>query len=213
MINEIGVFIDKHHRVIRTGLYVISFSGLVVFIRSTHILKVYREIAAIPPKAIEHQHLLRGVVRSVHDDGSLLVAHQPMILRNLIKARDDETLKVRLAGVQPQNGFSDYLSRTVAGKRIRWSLLNQNPEVADVILYTPGSWFGRRSCVNEAVVREGVGVVTTNSADVIRADVYNALIRVLLAAEVGADRKGKKGIWKRPSKFQIWKDWIRSWYR
>ena len=212
MINELAVFIDKHHRAIRAGLYVIGFTGLVVFIRSTRVLKVYRNVTDIPAIAIQQQHLLRGVVKNVSEDGSMAVAHQPLIFRNIIKARDREYINIRLAAVQPADGFVAHLNKSVHGKHVRFSLLNQNTDVADAILYQRVGWFSQRICVNEDVIRNGLGVVQT-SPELVHSDVCNRLARVLLKVEVKADKRGKKGVWKRPSKMEAWKNWLRSWYR
>ena len=213
MINQLGVFIDKHHRVIRAGLYVVGVVGCVIVVRNTHVLRVYRNVTAVPQHAIQQQHLLRGVVRNINTDCSLSVAHQPLLLRNFIKARDNETINIRLTAVQPQHGFSELLKETVLGKRVRFSLLNQNADVADAVVYMPGSLFSRRVCVNEMVISEGVGIVETSPpCELVRRDVYDSLTRVLLGVEVKADRKGRKGVWKKPSKLQVWKQWARSWF-
>ena len=215
MINQIGVFIDKHHRVINAGLYVIGFTGFVIVIRNTHFLRVYRDIAAIPHRAIQQQHPLRGVVKSINKDNSLSVAHQPLLFRSILKARENELLNVRLAAVQPHRGFTEYLNENICGRKVKFTLLNQNRDVADAVLYSRGRWLlSRRGSVNEAVVRDGVAVVDTASPqELVRKDVYDNLSRKLLTVEVKADQKGKKGVWRRPSRLKICKEWISSWFR
>ncbi|XP_010146683.1 PREDICTED: protein C3orf33 homolog, partial [Eurypyga helias] len=155
----------------------------------------------IPVKFIEKNVKLRGKLHHVTEKG-LEVEHIPISIPFLAsiqrKWQSKGLLLVRLAGVELAPSGMAWLQQELKPKQTLWFQLLGREDLAleCLVLVNKGRFLS--VCLNEEILRQGLG--RTARIEGLRHDsrLYWKLHRRLLRAELKASRKNK-GIWKEES--------------
>ncbi|XP_064159638.1 protein C3orf33 homolog isoform X2 [Anguilla rostrata] len=186
---------------ISTGL---AIAGIIILARSIRLITKFGTASEIPARFIERNVNLRGRVHRVTESG-LEVEHVPInipILSALLKKRrSDALLDVRLAGVELTEEGRAWLGQQLRPTETVWlRLIRREAEALDCLVsVSRGTIFN--TCMNEELLRLGLGKTVPLLGLHHESRLYWGLHRRLLKAEVRAEKKGK-GLWKERSLWQ-----------
>ncbi|EDO34819.1 predicted protein [Nematostella vectensis] len=189
VLTQASNFIDRHLRAIR--------------------LNWFKSVNSIPDEFIRKGIYLRGEVRGINEDNTLLVSHLPILKtpsykRKLSKLSDTTTTKrvegllpVNIAGIQYREGGNVWLKEYLNGTHVRFVPLRKTPCQQLVCIVHVKKGMCGKYCVNEELVRQGLAV-TARCKELENHKLYQGLFTRLLKAEVRAEKTGK-GVWEKPS--------------
>ena len=81
MINHITRFVDENLQVVRASITFTGAVGLYIFIKRSHLIKVYHNVKEIPTDFITKKIGLRGTVEHITPDGRLQVKHHSILFK------------------------------------------------------------------------------------------------------------------------------------
>ncbi|NXF77086.1 CC033 protein, partial [Sclerurus mexicanus] len=152
----------------------------------------------IPVEFVEKNVKLRGKLRHVTEKG-LEVEHIPISIPFLTalqrKWQAEGLLLIRLAGVELAPGGTAWLQRQLSPQQHMWfQLLGREGSALEcLVLVNKGRFLSM--CLNEELLRQGLGRAARIEGLPHESRLYWKLHRRLLRAELKALKK-KKGIWK-----------------
>ncbi|XP_032230459.2 protein C3orf33 [Nematostella vectensis] len=218
VLTQASNFIDRHLRAIRNLTWLVGGVGIVIIIRRAYVLNWFKSVNSIPDEFIRKGIYLRGEVRGINEDNTLLVSHLPILKtpsykRELSKLSDTTTTKrvegllpVNIAGIQYREGGNVWLKEYLNGTHVRFVPLRKTPcqQLVCIVhvkkihrmLQIKEGMCGKY-CVNEELVRQGLAV-TARCKELENHKLYQGLFTRLLKAEVRAEKTGK-GVWEKPS--------------
>ncbi|KAF7698794.1 hypothetical protein HF521_003536 [Silurus meridionalis] len=176
IITTVSKFADENLTFIRSVSAGLAVAGVIIIARSIRLTTKFGSPSEIPSRFIERNVSIRGKVRSVTERGlevEHIPIHVPILSPLLTKRRVATPLHVRLAGVD----------LTPQGR----------------VLFCPQG-FLFNTCVNEEILRSGLGRTAPLHGLDPRSSLYWRLHSRLLKCELRAEKKGR-GLWKQESAF------------
>jgi len=201
MLNDFTRFIDDHLHIIRGSVFVAGTCGILLLIKRFHLVKVYRHNSEIPLEFIRKSIKLHGVAKSIDLNGVLSVQHTPVLFASKQSA---ERLQLICAGVQPlHDDYPKYMHKNVVDQKISFIVfgMNNGGLLECEIYRRKRRWLSSNKCLNEKLVKKGLGVVHRGE-DLVKHDDraniarYDKLIDRLLKIEVKLDKKRENRRWK-----------------
>ncbi|XP_069474527.1 protein C3orf33 homolog isoform X2 [Ambystoma mexicanum] len=186
-----------------------AIAGVILFARSIKLTSKFTKALDIPVEFIEKNVKLRGRLLQITEKG-LEVEHVPITLPFFSswqkRWQSNGALVVRLAGVELTPNGQAWLQEHLKPSQMLWfQLLRREDSVLDcLVLVNRGGLFN--VCVNEQVLRQGLGRTALIDGPHQDSTFYWKLQKKLLQAELKAQKKGK-GIWKERTyteKVAIW---------
>ncbi|KAL4647003.1 hypothetical protein GN956_G8387, partial [Arapaima gigas] len=179
----------------------LAAAGVVLLARSVKLVPKFGAASEIPPWFVEKNVRLRGRVRGLSHTG-LWVEHIPIrvpLLSPLLEKRhSDGLLDVRLAGVDlTEDGRSWLREKLTPADTVWFRLLHREADTLDCLVSVSRNAFFHL-CVNEELLRLGLGRTVPITGLHYRSRLYWGLHKRLLRAEAQAERRGR-GLWKRES--------------
>ncbi|XP_069069409.1 protein C3orf33 homolog isoform X3 [Pleurodeles waltl] len=144
-------------------------------------------IAKVSEWADEHLRLIRNISTGMAVAGMILFARSIKL--------SNGALVLRLAGVELTQSGKTWLQEELKPSQMLWfQLLRRDNSVLDCfVLVNKGGFFN--VCINEEVLRQGLGKTTFIEGPRKDSKVYWKLQKKLLQAELKAQKKGR-GLWK-----------------
>ncbi|NXJ11911.1 CC033 protein, partial [Odontophorus gujanensis] len=179
----------------------VAVAGLLLLARSVRLTKKFTNALDIPAGFVEKNVKLRGKVHHVTEKG-LEVEHIPIRVPFITSIQRrwqaEGLLLVRLAGVELAPQGTEWLCRELKPSQVIWFQLLGREHLAleCLVLLNKGPFSS--VCLNEEVLREGLGRTVGIGGLQHDSHLFWKLHRRLLRAELKAVRK-KKGIWKEES--------------
>ncbi|NXC44622.1 CC033 protein, partial [Penelope pileata] len=203
---------DAHLSAVRSLSAGVAVAGLLVLARSVRLTTKFTNAGAIPVEFVERNVRLRGKVHRVTAAG-LEVEHIPISLPfiSLIqrKWQSQGLLLVRLAGVELAPEGTAWLQEELRPSQVVWFQLLGREHLALECLVLVNKGRFRSVCLNEELLREGLGRAARIEGLHHSSRLYWKLHRRLLRAELKALKKSK-GIWKEESFSERIRDRISS---
>ncbi|KAJ1088129.1 hypothetical protein NDU88_001288 [Pleurodeles waltl] len=197
-IAKVSEWADEHLRLIRNISTGMAVAGMILFARSIKLTSKFSKAIDIPVEFIEKNVKLRGRLLQITERG-LEVEHVPITLPffSLWQKRwqSNGALVLRLAGVELTQSGKTWLQEELKPSQMLWfQLLRRDNSVLDCfVLVNKGGFFN--VCINEEVLRQGLGKTTFIEGPRKDSKVYWKLQKKLLQAELKAQKKGR-GLWK-----------------
>ncbi|KAM6414193.1 protein C3orf33 homolog [Rhynochetos jubatus] len=192
---------DAHLSLLRNLSTGMAVAGVLVLARSVRMTTKFASAFDIPVKFIEKNVKLRGRLHHVTEKG-LEVEHIPISIPFLAslqrKWQSKGLLLVRLAGVELAPSGMAWLQQELKPKQTLWFQLLGREDLAleCLVLVNKGRFLS--TCLNEEILRQGLGRTARIEGLHHESRLYWKLHRRLLRAELKASRKNK-GIWKEES--------------
>ncbi|XP_029111105.1 protein C3orf33 homolog isoform X2 [Scleropages formosus] len=179
----------------------LAAAGVIVLARSVRLMTKFGAASEIPAWFVEKNVRLRGCVRRVTETG-LQVEHVPIrvpLLSPLLGKRHvDGLLDVRLAGVDVAEEGRAWLRQNLMATDMVWlRLIRREADTVDCLVSVSRNML-LNTCVNEELLRLGLGKTVPITGLHYRSRLYWGLHKRLLRAEAQAERRGR-GLWKRQS--------------
>ncbi|XP_036441485.1 protein C3orf33 homolog [Colossoma macropomum] len=201
IVTVVSKFADENLTLVRNISTGLAVAGVLIIARSIRLITKFSSPSEIPARFIERSISIRGRVRSVTEKG-LEVEHipiyVPLVSPLLTKRQPVAPLDVRLAGVELTPQGWDWLSERLRPPQTVWLRLisRQDQSLHCLVSVSRGSLFN--TCVNEEVLRLGLGRTAPLQGLDPHSRLYLKLHRRLLKSELKAERKGE-GLWKEES--------------
>ncbi|XP_048838407.1 protein C3orf33 homolog [Brienomyrus brachyistius] len=204
VVSTISQFADDHLTLVRSLSTGLAIAGVVIIARSIKLTAKFGAASEIPAFFVERNVSLRGRVHRVTDKG-LEVEHTPIripVLSSLLgKCRSDSLLDVRLAGVQvTDEGWAWLRDHLTSTETVWFRLIRRDNDTLDCLV-SLGRRVAFNMCVNEELLRLGLGRTVPVLGLHHGSRFYWRVHRRLLRAEVQAERK-RRGLWVQES---FWK--------
>ncbi|KAG7333509.1 hypothetical protein KOW79_003644 [Hemibagrus wyckioides] len=201
IIAEVSKLADENLSLIRSISTCLAVAGVIVIARSIRLMSKFGSPSEIPSRFIEKNVSLRGKVRSVTERG-LEVEHVPIhipLLSPLLTKRQVTTpLRVHLAGVDLTPEGREWLAETLRTDEMVWLRLISRQDESLHCLVSLGGRLLFNPCINEEILRLGLGRTAPLHGLDPRSRLYWRLHTRLLKCELRAERKGQ-GFWKQES--------------
>lgn len=203
-ISKVSEWADEHLRLIRNISTGMAVAGIILFARSIKLTSKFTKGIDIPVEFIEKNVKLRGRLLQITERG-LEVEHVPITIPFISswqkRWQSNGGLVVRLAGVELTPSGKTWLQEQLKPSQILWfQLLKREDSVLDCfVLVNKGGFFN--VCINEEVLRQGLGKATLIEGPRHDSKVYWKLQKKLLQAELKAQKKGR-GLWKERTLFE-----------
>lgn len=179
----------------------VAVAGLLVLARSVRLTTKFTSALDVPAGFVEKNVKLRGKVRRVTEKG-LEVEHVPISVPFITsiqrKWQSEGLLLVRLAGVELTPEGTVWLQRELKPSQVIWFQLLGREHLALECLVLVNKGRFSSVCLNEEVLREGLGRAARIEGLQHDSHLFWELHKRLLRAELKALRKNK-GIWKAES--------------
>ncbi|KAM6326313.1 protein C3orf33 homolog [Podargus strigoides] len=192
---------DAHLGLVRSLSSGVAVAGLVLLARSVRMTTKFTSAVDIPVQFVEKNVKLRGKLHHVTEKG-LEVEHVPISIPFITwiqrKWQSQGLLLVRLAGVELAPSGVAWLQRELRPEQMVWFQLLGREDVAlqCLVLVNKGRFLS--VCLNEEILRHGLGRTARIEGLPHDSPLYWKLHRRLLRAELKALKKSK-GIWKEES--------------
>ncbi|KAI5611334.1 protein C3orf33-like [Silurus asotus] len=201
IITTVSKFADENLTLIRSVSAGLAVAGVIIIARSIRLTTKFGSPSEIPSRFIERNVSIRGKVRSVTERGlevEHIPIHVPILSPLLTKRRVTTPLHVRLAGVDLTPQGRDWLVRTLRRDETVWlRLISREDESLHCMVSLSGG-FLFNTCVNEEILRSGLGRAAPLHGLDPRSSLYWRLHSRLLKCELRAEKKGR-GLWKQES--------------
>ncbi|XP_075617822.1 protein C3orf33 homolog [Balearica regulorum gibbericeps] len=192
---------DAHLSLLRNLSAGLAVAGVLVLARSVRMTTKFTSALDIPAEFVAKNVKLRGKLHHVTEKG-LAVEHIPISIPFVTsiqrKWQSGGLLLVRLAGVELAPSGVAWLRRELKPKQVIWFQLLGREDLAleCLVLLNKGRFLSM--CLNEEILREGLGRAARIEGLHHDSRLYWKLHRRLLRAELKALKKNK-GIWKEES--------------
>lgn len=201
---RITTFMDRYIREAKWVAYGVGSVGLLLVLRGVHATDVFSAAKDIPKRFIKNNVQLKGRVVSMEVNGTLSIAHQPMLsikpkwFQRFYKTKP---LPVELAYISLSPLGQQWIGNNVMGKKVLFQPLaiqEKSPLLEDSVqaaVYIPKVF--RKTCVNEELIREGLCKVSYDfQQDMCQlSPAQSQLLDRLIALESAACKK-ERGMWK-----------------
>ncbi|CAL8362647.1 unnamed protein product [Merluccius merluccius] len=211
IVSVISRFADEHLTVVRSISTGLALAGVVLIARSIKLTSKFGAASEVPAHFIRGNVSLRGRVRTI-SDGGLEVEHVPVVLPTVTslfsKRVSSSSLAVRLAGVEPTPEGKVWLQRRLAPAQMVWlKLISREDNILHCLVsHSKGAFWSL--CVNEELLRLGLGRTIPVCGVAPDSRLYWRLHRRLLRAESKAEKKGR-GLWRQPGFWERARDSVR----
>ncbi|XP_064642984.1 protein C3orf33-like [Lineus longissimus] len=210
MFNCTTLFLDQHLQEFRYVTFGLAAAGVILTARSIHMFKQFQHAKEIPAHFFAKNVRLQGIVKNISRDGTLSVEHIPVVTIRWIRFFNREKrldLPVKVSGVSLTPGGLPWLHKNLMGGHIWFRLLQEDQHFVHCIV-TKRKNLIRNICVNEELVKKGLGTVQLpNSQN--KNSLTEKFSKRLLEAEKYAKRKGL-GKWERPPVMERAKDKVKE---
>ncbi|XP_048811307.1 protein C3orf33 homolog [Lagopus muta] len=200
-LGRLSEWADAHLSLVRSLSAGVAVAGLLVLARSVRLTTKFTNALDIPAGFIEKNVKLRGKVHRVTEKG-LAVEHIPISVPFITsiqrKWQPEGLLLVRLAGVELTPEGTAWLQRELKPLQVIWFQLLGREHLALECLVLVNKGRFSSVCLNEEVLREGLGRAASIEGLQHDSHLFWELHKRLLRAELKALRKNK-GIWKEES--------------
>ncbi|NXF98569.1 CC033 protein, partial [Eubucco bourcierii] len=203
---------DAHLSLLRSLSAGMAVAGVLVLARSVRMTTKFTNALDIPVEFVTKNVKLRGKLHHITEKG-LEVEHVPISIPLLTsiqrKWQSKGLLLVRLAGVELAPSGMAWLQQELKPKQIIWFQLLGREELAleCLVLVNKGRFLS--VCLNEEILRQGLGRTVPIEGLPHDSHLYWKLHRRLLRAEFKALKK-HKGIWQEESYYERIRDRISS---
>ncbi|XP_015727666.1 protein C3orf33 homolog [Coturnix japonica] len=192
---------DAHLGLVRSLSAGVAVAGLLVLARSVRMTTKFTNALDVPAGFIQKNVKLRGKVHRVTEKG-LEVEHIPISVPFITsiqrKWQSEGLLLVRLAGVELTPEGTEWIQRELKPSQVIWFQLLGREHLALECLVIVNKGRFSSVCLNEEVLREGLGRAASIEGLQHDSHLFWELHKRLLRAELKALRKNK-GIWKEES--------------
>ncbi|NWU96327.1 CC033 protein, partial [Upupa epops] len=192
---------DTHLGVLRGLSTGMAVAGLLLLARSVRMTTKFSSALDIPVEFVKKNVKLRGKLQQITESG-LEVEHIPISIPFITsiqrKWQSEGLLLVRLAGVELAPSGMAWLQQELKPKQIIWFQLLGRDDLAleCLVLVNKGRFLS--VCLNEEVLRQGLGRTARIEGLPHDSHLYWELHKRFLRAELKALKKNK-GIWKEES--------------
>ncbi|NXP74081.1 CC033 protein, partial [Ramphastos sulfuratus] len=203
---------DAHLSLLRSLSAGMAVAGVLVLARSVRMTTKFTSALDIPVEFVTKNVKLRGKLHHITEKG-LEVEHIPISIPLLTsiqrKWQSKGLLLVRLAGVELAPSGMAWLQQELKPKEMIWFQLLGREELAleCLVLVNKGRFLS--VCLNEEILRQGLGRTVPIEGLPHDSHLYWKLHRRLLRAEFKALKK-HKGIWQEESYYERIRDRISS---
>ncbi|XP_051482866.1 protein C3orf33 homolog isoform X1 [Apus apus] len=200
-LSRLSEWADAHLGLLRSLSAGMAVAGLLVLARSARLATKFTSALDIPVEFVEKNVKLRGRVHHVTEKG-LEVEHIPISIPFLTSIQrrwqSKGLLLVRLAGVELAPRGMAWLQQELKPNQVIWFQLLGREDLAleCLVLVNKGRFLS--VCVNEELLRQGLGRAARIEGLHHHSHLYWKLHKKLLQAELKALRKNK-GIWEEAS--------------
>ncbi|XP_061493100.1 protein C3orf33 homolog isoform X2 [Rhineura floridana] len=175
-----------------------AIAGVILLAKSVKLTNKFTNALEIPLEFIEKNVKLRGRLHRISDQG-LEIEHVPITLPIISSLQrrwhSDGFLVIRLAGVEMTADGTAWLQEEIKPSQMMWfQLLGREDSALDCLVVVNKGRFSS-VCLNEEILRQGLGKTVHIDGLAHESQVYWKLHKRLLQAELKAVKK-KKGIWK-----------------
>ncbi|KAJ6669419.1 hypothetical protein lerEdw1_008228 [Lerista edwardsae] len=189
---------DAHLSLLRNISTGMAIAGVILFAKSVKLTTKFTHALDIPVEFIEKNVKLRGRFRQITEQG-LEIEHVPIVLpiiSSLQRRRPSNgLLLIRLAGVELTPDGIVWLKEEMKPSQMTWfQLLGRKDSALDCLVVVNKGRFSS-FCLNEEILRRGLGKVVRVEGLPHQSRIYWKLHKRLLQAELKAVKKNK-GIWK-----------------
>ncbi|XP_065700777.1 protein C3orf33 homolog [Patagioenas fasciata] len=203
---------DAHLSLLRSLSSALAVAAVLVLARSVRMTTKFTSASDIPAAFVEKNVKLRGKLHHITEKG-LEVEHVPISVPFFTslqrKWQGPGLLLLRLAGVQLAPGALGWLQRHLRPTQIVWfQLLGREDEALECLVSVNKGRF-LSVCLNEEILRQGLGRAARVAGLHHESRLYWRLHRRLLRAELKALEK-RRGIWKEESYSERIRDRISS---
>ncbi|NXL58511.1 CC033 protein, partial [Chordeiles acutipennis] len=201
---------DAHLSLLRGLSSAAAVAGVLVLARSVRLTTKFTSALDIPAEFVKKNVKLRGKFQRVTEQG-LEVEHVPISVPFITsiqrKWQKKGLLLVRLAGVELAPSGRAWLQQELKPKQMIWFQLLGREDLAleCLVLVNKGRFLS--VCLNEEILRQGLGRTARIEGLHHDSRLYWKLHRRLLRAELKALKKNK-GIWKEESYSETMRDRI-----
>ncbi|XP_072174525.1 protein C3orf33-like [Diadema setosum] len=192
-------FVDEHLHVVRAGVLIAGFTGVLLIGRSVRLMKTFYTVSDIPEEFISKQMRLRGKVKG-HATDHLHVEHLPIVKKKTLgRGSKESSLPIYLAGVDLSVADMNHVaSMAPVGSLLWFRMLSVNKDQGLECIVSQRKNFLRSLILNEQLVRRGLAKVRPPDPSQELSPAAVSLMQQLFKAELYAEEKAK-GIWARPS--------------
>ncbi|NXS54184.1 CC033 protein, partial [Brachypteracias leptosomus] len=200
-LSRLSEWADAHLSLLRNLSTGMAVAGVLVLARSVRMTTKFTSALDIPVEFIKKNVKLRGKCHQVTEKG-LKVEHVPISIPFLTaiqrKWQSKGLLLVRLAGVELAPSGMAWLQQELKPKQMVWFQLlgRQDSALECLVLVNKGRFLS--ICLNEEILREGLGRAARVEGLHPPSRLYWKLHKRLLRAELKALKK-HKGIWEEES--------------
>ncbi|NXY85920.1 CC033 protein, partial [Alcedo cyanopectus] len=197
-LSRLSEWADAHLGLLRSLSTGMAVAGVLVLARSVRLTTQFTSALDIPVEFVKKNVKLRGKFQQVTERG-LEVEHIPISIPFTAwiqrKWQSRGVLLVRLAGVELAPSGLAWLQQELKPQQVVWfQLLGREDMVLEcLVLVSKGGFLSR--CLNEEILRQGLGRAARIEGLHHQAPLYWKLHRRLLRAELEASRK-QRGIWR-----------------
>ncbi|NXX43696.1 CC033 protein, partial [Tricholaema leucomelas] len=198
---RLSEWVDAHLSLLRSLSAGMAVAGVLVLARSVRMTTKFTSALDIPVEFVTKNVKLRGKLHHITEKG-LEVEHIPISIPLLTSIQrrwqSKGLLLVRLAGVELAPSGMAWLQQELKPKQMIWFQLLGREELAleCLVLVTKGRFLSM--CLNEEILRQGLGRTVPIEGLPHDSHLYWKLHRRLLRAEFKALKK-HKGIWQEES--------------
>ncbi|XP_072200658.1 protein C3orf33 homolog isoform X1 [Excalfactoria chinensis] len=201
-LGRLSEWADAHLGLVRSLSAGVAVAGLLVLARSVRLQTTkFTNALDVPAGFVQKNVKLRGKVHRVTEKG-LEVEHIPISVPFITsiqrKWQSEGLLLVRLAGVELTPEGMEWLQRELKPSQMIWFQLLGREHLALECLVIVNKGRFSSVCLNEEVLREGLGRAASIEGLQHDSHLFWELHKRLLRAELKALRKNK-GIWKEES--------------
>ncbi|NWU63833.1 CC033 protein, partial [Pterocles burchelli] len=200
-LGRLSEWADAHLGLLRNLSTAMAVAGALVLARSLRLTTKFTSALDIPVEFVQKNVKLRGKLHHVTEKG-LEVEHIPISIPFITaiqrKWQPQGVLLVRLAGVELAPSGMAWLQRELEPQQMLWFQLlgRDNSALECLVLVNKGRF--RSVCLNEEILRQGLGRAARIEGLHHDSRMYWKLHKRLLRAELRALKKSK-GIWKEES--------------
>ncbi|XP_054159465.1 protein C3orf33 homolog [Oppia nitens] len=212
LIEMVTNYMDNHLMEARLAIGAVGIIGAGIALRGIRFATKFSDNKKIPKSFIRKQIRLRGVVKSVANDGSLDIDHIPLIAMPWHK-KNDKLLSVSLAAIRPTISGTYWLKLNAENRNVWFKVIHKRDTDLLCVVSPQKKILSKKSLNAELVERGLASVVPLESSSLsllARNKAYSELHKSLVVSQTKAKRNNS-GIWYKPTKLDQIKHSVNYW--